>query len=166
MATGGARGEGWGEGGGVGLRVRVRARMRFGGVVAGRGMQGGAGWVREVCGCRCACKVGRDWWEPLPAPAARQKLAGPLLPDGPAPLALPSLPLFLLECSKGGNNNTYCHDSELNWLDWEQAERDQFGLARFVRHMIGLRWGVGRGQVCVGQACGRVRGVGRWQLGR
>lgn len=41
--------------------------------------------------------------------------------------------------SKGGNNNTYCHDSALNWLDWSKANADDEGLLRFTRHMIGLR---------------------------
>lgn len=41
--------------------------------------------------------------------------------------------------TKGGNNNTYCHDSELNYLDWEAVETDAEGLVRFVRHMIALR---------------------------
>lgn len=41
--------------------------------------------------------------------------------------------------SKGGNNNTYCHDSMLNWLNWQQAEEDAYGLSRFMRLMIGIR---------------------------
>ena len=51
----------------------------------------------------------------------------------------PSLVQSLPPCSKGGNNNTYCHDSELNWLDWDQANKDEKGLLRFVKHMIQLR---------------------------
>lgn len=47
-------------------------------------------------------------------------------------------------CSKGGNNNTYCHDSALNWLDWSKANADDEGLLRFTRHMIGLRCGRSR----------------------
>jgi len=35
-----------------------------------------------------------------------------------------------------GNNNAYCQDNELSWLDWERADR---GLADFVRRLIGLR---------------------------
>lgn len=31
--------------------------------------------------------------------------------------------------SKGGNNNTYCHDGELNWFDWHAARSD---LLRFL----------------------------------
>jgi hypothetical protein len=41
--------------------------------------------------------------------------------------------------SKGGNNNTYCHDTELNWLDWNAARSDDTGLSRFMRHMVALR---------------------------
>ncbi|KAI3435670.1 hypothetical protein D9Q98_001728 [Chlorella vulgaris] len=41
--------------------------------------------------------------------------------------------------SKGGNNNTYCHDSPLNYLDWHKAAADDDGLLRFTRHMISLR---------------------------
>ncbi len=42
-------------------------------------------------------------------------------------------------CSKGGNNNTYCHDSALNYLDWQRALADDDGLLRFTRHVIALR---------------------------
>ncbi|KAK9833179.1 hypothetical protein WJX74_009440 [Apatococcus lobatus] len=41
--------------------------------------------------------------------------------------------------SKGGNNNTYCHDSALNWLDWRQAEAAGNGYARYFRHLVRLR---------------------------
>jgi isoamylase len=41
--------------------------------------------------------------------------------------------------SKRGNNNTYCHDSELNFLDWTQASEDDQGFARFVRRLIHFR---------------------------
>ena len=27
--------------------------------------------------------------------------------------------------SQGGNNNTYCHDNELNWFNWDQIESEQ-----------------------------------------
>jgi glycogen operon protein len=35
-----------------------------------------------------------------------------------------------------GNNNAYCHDSELSWIDWENADR---ALLAFVAKLIGLR---------------------------
>jgi isoamylase len=41
--------------------------------------------------------------------------------------------------SKRGNNNTYCHDSELNWLDWAAARADAGGLRRFTRALLALR---------------------------
>ena len=40
---------------------------------------------------------------------------------------------------QGGNNNTYCHDSELNWFDWDQANQDVTGYARFFRCLVNLR---------------------------
>ena len=40
--------------------------------------------------------------------------------------------------SKMGNNNSYCQDNALNWLDWsESPENDEF--LRFTRAVIGLR---------------------------
>lgn len=41
--------------------------------------------------------------------------------------------------TKGGNNNTYCHDSPLNWFDWDAAARDDWGLLRFQRALLRLR---------------------------
>jgi len=41
--------------------------------------------------------------------------------------------------SKGGNNNTYCHDSPLNWLDWGEATSSDNAFARFFRNLIALR---------------------------
>ena len=35
-----------------------------------------------------------------------------------------------------GNNNAYCHDSELSWLDWENADEALLG---FARRLITLR---------------------------
>src|SRR5213079_2309875 len=37
-----------------------------------------------------------------------------------------------------GNNNAWCQDNELSWLDWELAEANKDFL-RFVREMIWLR---------------------------
>ncbi|KHK97585.1 glycosyl hydrolase [Microbacterium mangrovi] len=37
-----------------------------------------------------------------------------------------------------GNNNAYCHDSDLTWLDWEHADWQQ-DLAAHVRHLLRLR---------------------------
>ena len=37
-----------------------------------------------------------------------------------------------------GNNNAYCQDNEVSWIDWELTERHQ-ALADFTRYVIGLR---------------------------
>ncbi len=40
--------------------------------------------------------------------------------------------------SKGGNNNSYCHDSALNWFDWT-GTATQEPLLRFTRRLIAFR---------------------------
>jgi len=40
--------------------------------------------------------------------------------------------------SQGGNNNTWCQDNELGWIDWNQLEPNR-EMLRFVREMIALR---------------------------
>jgi isoamylase len=40
--------------------------------------------------------------------------------------------------TKGGNNNTYCHDNELNWLDWSLLETNA-ELFRFFKYCIAFR---------------------------
>jgi glycogen operon protein len=40
--------------------------------------------------------------------------------------------------SKKGNNNTYCHDSRLNWLDWTLREKNH-ELWAFTQFLLGLR---------------------------
>ncbi|MGF1479640.1 MAG: glycogen debranching protein GlgX [Cyanophyceae cyanobacterium] len=40
--------------------------------------------------------------------------------------------------SQQGNNNTYCHDNELNWLDWTLLEENA-DFFRFVKHRIAFR---------------------------
>lgn len=40
--------------------------------------------------------------------------------------------------SSAGNNNTYCHDNELTWINWSMLERNA-GLHRFFRLMIAFR---------------------------
>jgi Type II secretory pathway, pullulanase PulA and related glycosidases len=37
-----------------------------------------------------------------------------------------------------GNNNAYCQDNEISWLDWQQAARHS-GLIGFVRQLLTLR---------------------------
>jgi isoamylase len=40
--------------------------------------------------------------------------------------------------SKGGNNNTYCHDSELTWLNWHLLDENE-DMFRFFKLMINFR---------------------------
>lgn len=40
--------------------------------------------------------------------------------------------------TKQGNNNTYCHDNELNWFDWRRVEQEA-EMLRFCRQMIAFR---------------------------
>jgi isoamylase len=40
--------------------------------------------------------------------------------------------------SQNGNNNTYCHDNELNWLNWDLLQTNA-SLFRFVKHCIHFR---------------------------
>jgi glycogen operon protein len=40
--------------------------------------------------------------------------------------------------TQGGNNNTYCQDNELTWINWDLAE-DQKALCEFVRQLIHFR---------------------------
>ncbi|NCC34125.1 MAG: glycogen debranching enzyme, partial [Chloroflexia bacterium] len=52
------------------------------------------------------------------------------------------VPMFLMGDEIGhsqqGNNNTYCQDNELNWLDWGLVERNA-ELLRFVQRCIAFR---------------------------
>jgi glycogen operon protein len=38
-----------------------------------------------------------------------------------------------------GNNNAYCQDNEVSWLDWEGIDERCRDLIGFVRRLIGLR---------------------------
>ena len=40
--------------------------------------------------------------------------------------------------SQAGNNNAYCQDSEVSWLDWDIKQRGQL-LIRFTQRLTGLR---------------------------
>ncbi|MGW4436847.1 glycogen debranching protein GlgX [Streptomyces sp. NPDC004596] len=40
--------------------------------------------------------------------------------------------------TQGGNNNAYCQDNEVSWVDWETTD-EQRSLTAFTRHVIGLR---------------------------
>jgi glycogen operon protein len=41
--------------------------------------------------------------------------------------------------TQNGNNNAYCQDNEINWLDWEGAGEDGQRLLAFTRKLIALR---------------------------
>jgi isoamylase len=41
--------------------------------------------------------------------------------------------------SQGGNNNAYCQDNEIGWIDWSPGRIDKYGLVPFVSKMISLR---------------------------
>ncbi|WP_308917821.1 glycogen debranching protein GlgX [Jannaschia sp. LMIT008] len=41
--------------------------------------------------------------------------------------------------SQNGNNNAYCQDNEISWLDWDGLGDEAAGLARFARRCIALR---------------------------
>lgn len=40
--------------------------------------------------------------------------------------------------SKQGNNNAYCQDNEISWLDWSLARKNK-DLSEFVKHLLKLR---------------------------
>ncbi|CAN5212185.1 glycogen debranching protein GlgX [soil metagenome] len=40
--------------------------------------------------------------------------------------------------TQGGNNNTYCQDSEISWFDWDLDDRRK-ALLEFVRSLVALR---------------------------
>jgi isoamylase len=37
-----------------------------------------------------------------------------------------------------GNNNAYCQDNEISWLDWDLSKHNS-GLVRFVQELVALR---------------------------
>jgi glycogen operon protein len=41
--------------------------------------------------------------------------------------------------SQGGNNNAYCQDNEISWLDWKAIGEDDLRFLEFVRALIRLR---------------------------
>jgi glycogen operon protein len=40
--------------------------------------------------------------------------------------------------TQGGNNNTYCHDNEINWLDWSLLQKHQ-SVVNFAKKAIAFR---------------------------
>ncbi|MFA7431752.1 MAG: glycogen debranching protein GlgX [Rhodospirillaceae bacterium] len=41
--------------------------------------------------------------------------------------------------TQGGNNNTYCQDNEINWVDWEGIDADGHAMIAFVRRLLQVR---------------------------
>ena len=41
--------------------------------------------------------------------------------------------------SQLGNNNAYCQDNELNWMDWQNRSGHADNQSRFLAHIIALR---------------------------
>jgi glycogen operon protein len=41
--------------------------------------------------------------------------------------------------SQRGNNNSYCQDNEISWVDWEGIDADGRDLAEFVRKLVMIR---------------------------
>jgi glycogen operon protein len=41
--------------------------------------------------------------------------------------------------SQRGNNNAYCQDNELSWIEWQQIRQEDVALRSFVRELIHLR---------------------------
>ncbi|MDD3859793.1 MAG: glycogen debranching protein GlgX [Bacteroidales bacterium] len=52
------------------------------------------------------------------------------------------VPMILMGDEMGrtqyGNNNTYCHDTELNWLNWDLIKKNE-DLYNFAKHIISFR---------------------------
>ena len=40
--------------------------------------------------------------------------------------------------TQGGNNNAYCQDNEITWIDWDLGEQER-KLLEFISKMVGLR---------------------------
>jgi isoamylase len=41
--------------------------------------------------------------------------------------------------TQNGNNNAYCQDNEISWIDWDAIDGDRADLARFTRRVISIR---------------------------
>jgi glycogen operon protein len=38
-----------------------------------------------------------------------------------------------------GNNNAYCQDNEISWIDWQGIDADRAALAKFVQRLLMIR---------------------------
>ncbi|MBC8159348.1 MAG: glycogen debranching protein GlgX [Rhodospirillales bacterium] len=41
--------------------------------------------------------------------------------------------------TQAGNNNAYCQDNEVSWMDWETIDAEQADFLDFVKHLIRIR---------------------------
>src|SRR5690606_30979013 len=41
--------------------------------------------------------------------------------------------------TQGGNNNVYCQDNEISWMNWDEIDAEGEALTEFVRGVIALR---------------------------
>src|SRR5436305_5247814 len=52
------------------------------------------------------------------------------------------IPMLLMGDEVGrtqhGNNNSYCHDNEISWMDWNQLKQNA-GLFRFAKLLLHFR---------------------------
>jgi glycogen operon protein len=84
------------------------------------------------------CGTEGESWDPavtrLRQQHARNMLSMLLLSQG-VPMLLAGDELLR---TQRGNNNAWCHDDELSWLDWRLAETNE-AMLRFVRAMIAFR---------------------------
>jgi glycogen operon protein len=62
--------------------------------------------------------------------------------------------------TQGGNNNAWCQDNEVSWLDWRLVERHR-DLVRFVGKLVGLRFAFNPGRsdedLCLSEVLARSR---------
>ena len=66
--------------------------------------------------------------------------------------------------TQGGNNNAYCQDNQISWIDWERVDAD---LLAFTRRLIELRarhHGLHRQHFFTGKVATRGRKDVRWLL--
>jgi isoamylase len=82
------------------------------------------------------------WEGPTPDPAIRALRRRQMKNAMAMLLVCQGVPMILMGDevgqSKLGNNNTYCLDDEINWLDWSLTEQNA-ELLRFARMMIAFR---------------------------
>ena len=82
------------------------------------------------------------WEGPCDDPAINELRRRQIKNAAAALLTSQGIPMILMGDEMGrsqdGNNNTYCHDSEQNWLDWSLADKNA-DLLRFFQKSIAFR---------------------------